>query len=64
MTWPNVGTRLEDGDGDTRVFLTALPGRAQHHPVRTETDLEHRSALRGGRTVPEDAGALEVCDEC
>ncbi|MGX5207563.1 hypothetical protein ACWKT3_02490 [Streptomyces violaceus] len=60
----NAGTRLEDGDWDTGVFLTDLPSRAEHNPVRTEVDPEHRVALRGGRTVPEDASAMEVCDEC
>ncbi|OIK04737.1 hypothetical protein [Streptomyces monashensis] len=60
----NVGTRLEDGDWATSVFFTELPSRAEHNPVRTEADPEHRVALRGGRTVPGDASALEVCDEC
>ncbi|MEU2752138.1 hypothetical protein ABZ613_38700 [Streptomyces collinus] len=59
----NVGTRLEDGDWDIGIFLTDLPSRAEHNPVRTEADPEHRVALRGRRTVPEDASALEVCDE-
>ncbi|MGW7381703.1 hypothetical protein [Streptomyces sp. NPDC054794] len=60
----NVGTRLEDGDRDISVFFTDLPSRAEHNPVRIEADSEHKVALRGGRTVREDASALEVCDEC
>lgn len=60
----NVGTRREDGDGDIGVFLTDLPSRVEHNPLRIEADPEHRVALRGGRTVPEDASALEVWDEC
>lgn len=60
----NGGTRLEDGDWDLSVFSTDLPSRADHSPVRAEADHEHDVALRGGRTVPEDAGALGVCDEC
>lgn len=59
-----ASTRLEDGDWDISVFLTDLPSRAERNPVRTEADTEPRVALRGGRAVPEDAGALEVCDEC
>ncbi|MFJ4537122.1 hypothetical protein ACIP39_14315 [Streptomyces tibetensis] len=59
----NVGTRLEDGDRDISAFLTDLQSWAEHNPVRADADHEHRVALRGGRTVPQDAGALEVCDE-
>lgn len=40
----SVGTRLEDGDWDIGVFLTDLPSLAEHDPVRTEADPEHRVA--------------------
>ncbi|MET8615676.1 hypothetical protein [Streptomyces misionensis] len=40
-----VGTHLEDGDWDIGVFLTDLPRRAEHNPVSTEVDSEHRIAL-------------------
>ncbi|MFJ5798750.1 hypothetical protein [Streptomyces decoyicus] len=40
-----VGTRLEDGDWDTGVFLTDLPSRAERNPVSTEVDPEHKVAL-------------------
>jgi hypothetical protein len=59
----NVGTRLEDGHWDISVFFTDLPSRAEHNPVRIEAARERRVALRGERTVPEDASAREVCDE-
>ncbi len=36
--------RLEDGDWDICVFFTDLPSRAEHNPVRTEADPEHRVA--------------------
>lgn len=45
----NVDTRLEDGDWDIGVFLTYLPSRAEHNPVRTEADPEHRGALSHAR---------------
>ncbi|MEU9781695.1 hypothetical protein AB0H92_12085 [Streptomyces phaeochromogenes] len=41
----NVDTRLEVRDWDIGVFLTDLPSWAEHNPVRTETDPEHRVAL-------------------